>query len=308
MTAARNRIEAILGKGFVEQVLYDEPVSRHASLGVGGKADAMIVIKNETQLADIVKKLKEAEVNYLPVGNLTNVIVRDGGYKGAILLMKELNEVKYYQSQEGAHYIFAQAGASLSSIVSVAVEEELAGMECFAGIPGSVGGALRMNAGAYGKEIKDVISKIHMIDNQGDKQELNKEEISFGYRKADFPPGAIIVGADFLLGKGTKSEIKKQIYEIMEWRRNNHPLEYPSAGSIFKNIFGRPAGKIIEELGLKGTSRGGAKISTKHANFIINEGNATASDVLELIGLIQSRAKKEKGIVLETEVIVVGEP
>jgi UDP-N-acetylmuramate dehydrogenase len=164
-----------------------------------------------------------------------------------------------------------------------------------------------MNAGAYGKEMKDVIKSVFLLDAEGEKKEMPRECIAFGYRKSGLPPEAIILAACFSLQKGQCEQITKAMQEIIQWRKEKHPLEYPNAGSVFKNMPGQPAGKLIEELGMKGMNCGDAQISMKHANFIVNRGKATASDILKLIALIQTRAKKEKGINLETEVVIIGE-
>jgi UDP-N-acetylmuramate dehydrogenase len=238
---------------------------------------------------------------------MTNIIVRDGGYHGVILLMKGLNGVSYLCTPERQHYISAQAGAALASVLSRALAEELTGMEFCAGIPGSIGGAVRMNAGAYGREIKDVVETVFLLDADGNKKALRREEISFSYRKAGLPPEAIILSARFKLEKGQAQQIKKRTSEIIQWRHEKHPLEYPNAGSVFKNIPGQTVGELIEELGMKGVSCGDAQVSLKHANFIVNRGKAKASDVLELIALIQSKAKQEKGVILEPEVVIIGE-
>ncbi len=305
--AVENNIKETLKDITSAKILYDEPMSRHASLCVGGKADALVMIENEEQLIGIVKRLIAKKSDYLPTGNLTNIIVRDGGYRGAILLMKGLKKTNHQYSPESGNIISAQAGASLSAVVSLALAQELSGMEFCAGIPGSVGGAVWMNAGAYGKEIKDVVENVYLLDASGEKKEMRREEINFEYRKTELPPLAIVLGASFKLEKGNSEEIKKRITEIMKWRQEKHPLEYPNAGSIFKNITGQPAGRIIEEMGMKGESIGGARISPKHANFIVNTGKATASEVLQLISLVQKKARAEKGINLETEVVIIGD-
>ncbi|MGA2527209.1 MAG: UDP-N-acetylmuramate dehydrogenase [Smithellaceae bacterium] len=302
-----NKIQDALGDIAVGKILYDEPMSRYASLLVGGKADALVFIVNEDQLIQIVRRLKEKKIDFLPVGNMTNIIVRDGGYHGVILLMKGLNGVSYLCTPERQHYISAQAGAALASVLSRALAEELTGMEFCAGIPGSIGGAVRMNAGAYGREIKDVVEIVFLLDVDGKKKALRREEISFSYRKAGLPPEAIILSARFRLEKGQAQQIKKRTSEIIQWRHEKHPLEYPNAGSVFKNIPGQTVGELIEELGMKGVSCGDAQVSLKHANFIVNRGKAKASDVLELIALIQSKAKQEKGVILEPEVVIIGE-
>jgi len=305
--AVKNEIQEALGSIIAGKILYDEPMSRHTSLNVGGNAGALVLIKSEDQLVGIVRRLREKKIKFLPVGNLTNIIVRDGGYRGAILLMIGMKEIRYEYTPGGGYFISAQAGAALAKVVSRSAIEELTGLEFCAGIPGSVGGAVWMNAGAYGKEMKDVIKAVFLLDAAGGKKTLNREEISFGYRKTEFPLDTIILGAQFKLKKGERAKIKKKISEILQWRQKKHPLEFPNAGSIFKNLPMQIAGKLIEEMGMKGMNVGDAQISPKHANFIVNRGKATASDVLELIALIQAKAEKEKGVNLEPEVMIVGE-
>jgi len=230
------------------KVLYDEPMSNYTSLRVGGKADALVVINSEEQLSKIVNRLKNENIDFFPAGNLTNIIIRDGGYRGVILLMTGLKKVVCQRFSDGRQVIFAEAGASLDSVISLALAEELTGMEFCAGIPGSVGGAVRMNAGAYGKEMKDVLEKIYLLDVDGTKKDLHRQNISFGYRKINLPLQTIILAAKFRVEKGETKSIKNRMKEIMQWRREKHPLEYPSAGSVFKNIPGQPAGKIIKNL------------------------------------------------------------
>jgi UDP-N-acetylenolpyruvoylglucosamine reductase len=305
--ADRSEIKEALGDIVAGKILYDEPMSRYASLCVGGNAAALVFVESEEELISIVQRLRERKIDFLPVGNLTNIIVRDGGYRGAILLMKGLKEINCTATQEGDYRICAQSGATLSMLVSFATFQALAGLEFCAGIPGSVGGAVWMNAGAYRKEIKDVIQTISLLNTYGEKKTLRREEIAFGYRTSGLPPESIILNVQFKLKKGQQEEIKGKISEIIKSRQEKHPLNFPNAGSIFKNLPGQPAGRLIEEMGLKGTSCNDAEVSPKHANFIVNKGKATASDVLTLIAVIQAKAKKEKGINLETEVVIVGE-
>ncbi len=289
------------------KIFYDEPMSRHTSLCVGGKAAALVVIEDERQLAEAIRSLKKNKIAFFPAGNLTNVIVRDGGYRGAILLMKGMKKISIRHVEKDHFCIDAEAGASLSAVVSMAAAQELTGMEFCTGIPGSVGGAVRMNAGAYGREIKDVVSRVLLLDADGKRKQLRRDEITFSYRKTDLPAEAIVLSAAFDLKKGKADEIRGRMKEIMQWRQEKHPLEYPNAGSIFKNIPGQPAGRIIEELGLKGKKAGEAQISPKHANFIVNTGKATAANVIELIAFVQREAKEKKGIKLEPEVVIIGE-
>jgi UDP-N-acetylmuramate dehydrogenase len=304
--ASKREITEVLGD-IEGKIFYNEPMSHHTSLKVGGNADALVLIENEDQLVQIVRKLKAAEINYLPVGNLTNIIVRDGGYRGAILLMSGLKEICYRQMPDGGHTICAQAGAALARVVGLSAEHELTGLEFCAGIPGSVGGAVWMNAGAFGSEMKDVVTEVSLLTVHGQKRIMKREEIVFNYRRTVLPPETIILDSRLKLEKGDHGQIQEKIREIMQARHKKHPLTYPNAGSIFKNLPGMPAGRIIEEIGLKGKCCKDAEVSLKHANFIVNKGKATATDVLTLIGLITDKAKKEKGIDLETEVIVIGE-
>ncbi|MEA1970734.1 MAG: UDP-N-acetylmuramate dehydrogenase, partial [Thermodesulfobacteriota bacterium] len=202
---------------------------------------------------------------------------------------------------------YAQAGVSLSGIVELSIRESLAGMEFCAGIPGSVGGGLKMNAGAWGRELKDVVKSVSILDAGAKIKEIERKDLPFEYRNLDLPEGTIITGADFHLVKGSREEIQGKISDIIAERREKHPLAYRSAGSVFKNPPDCPAGKMIEEAGLKGLRVGDAEISGKHGNFIVNTGNAKAGDVIALIETVQKRILGEKGIFLETELKIIGE-
>ncbi|MBN1365358.1 MAG: UDP-N-acetylmuramate dehydrogenase [Syntrophaceae bacterium] len=307
MMGGKNEIKEILGGIDAGKVLYDEPMSLHASLAVGGKADAMVFIENENQLVAVIRRLKENKKKYFAAGNLTNVIVKDSGYRGAILLMNGLKEVSCEKTNDDGGLIFAQAGARLAEVIELSAAEGFTGLEFCSGIPGSVGGAIWMNAGAYGREIKDVLEEVYILDATCNGKTIKRKEISFRYRKTDFAESTIVLSAKFKLKRGNQLKIKERINEILQWRQEKHPLDFPSAGSIFKNLPGQPAGKLIEERGLKGMTVGGAQVSLKHANFIVNSGKAKASDILNLIKLVQSKVEKETGVNLETEVVIIGE-
>ena len=208
--AGKNEIKEVLGDMAAGKILYDEPMSLHTSLVVGGKADALVFIENEDQLARVVRKLREKKKNYFTAGNLTNVIVRDSGYRGAILLMNGMKEVSCEYTDEDGYLISAQAGAALAKVVNRSFAEELTGLEFCSGIPGSVGGAVWMNAGAYGREMKDVIKEVCLLDADSEKKMMNRKEISFGYRKTSFPADTIILGARFKLEKGERVKIKRK--------------------------------------------------------------------------------------------------
>ena len=288
-------------------VFYDEPMSRHASLKLGGRVDALVNVENEDQLAQVVNRCRENAIAFLPVGNLTNILVREGGYRGVLVSMRGLDRVTVLTREDGKYVIDAQAGASLGKVGNLAAAESLTGLEFAAGIPGSIGGAVRMNAGAFGSEMKDVISDITLIDGTGEKKVLGRNDINFAYRTSNLPADVIICSARFTLQKGDGAKIRERITEILKWRQERHPLQYPNCGSVFKNLPGLPAGKLIEELGLKGMRHGDVQVSKMHANFIVNKGQGTASDMIILIRLIQETAKKERGINLETELVMIGE-
>ena len=288
-------------------VLFDEPTDRYTSIGVGGKAAVMIFPQSAEELIRLFSYLQEMEIPFIPVGNWTNIIVKDGGYRGAIICLNGLCEISVKWREDDMVSIYAEAGVVLSEIVNLSANEALTGIEFCAGIPGSVGGAIRMNAGAYGSEIKDIVEWVNLLNKRGIILEIGRDELHFTYRNLDLPEKSIITGASFLLRRGTGKEIRERIAEILSLRKKKHPLEYRSAGSIFKNPRGIPAGQLIDEIGLKGARIGEAKISERHGNFIVNLGDAKAGDILALIDMVKTTVLEEKGITLETEVMIVGE-
>ncbi len=305
--ADKRTIAEALGAIDADRIWFDEPMARHASLKLGGVVDALALPENEQQLGLVVCALKEKGIAFVPVGNLTNILVTDGGYRGVVLWLKLLDQIHIVPGSDDEFVIDAQAGAPLGRVVSLAADEGLAGLEFVCGIPGSVGGAVRMNAGAYGKEMKDVLSDVRIINAAGRTETLPRGGINFFYRGSDIPAAAIITGARFVVRKGDRVEIKKRMAEIQKQRREKHPLDYPSAGSVFKNPPGLFAGRLIEELGMKGRRLGDVQVSKKHANFIVNEGQGTASEMLELIELIRDTVARQKGVTLETEIVIIGD-
>jgi len=290
------------------KVLFDEPMSRHTSIGVGGIADAVVWPERSEELSRIIHFLWQFQIPFIPIGNGTNLIVKDGGYKGTVISMQGLNSISLVERGPEQVLLHAGAGATLSEIVLLSEKRSLSGMEFCAGIPGSVGGAVKMNAGAWGNEIKDVVETVGLMIISGEILDSKKDDLKFVYRNLDISEGTIIVDASFLLARGVEEQIHARINEILGKRKNKHPLEYRNAGSIFKNPNrGIPAGRIIDELGLKGIQIGSAKISEKHGNFIVNLGNAKASDIIALIDMIKTKVNKERGIMLQTEVMIVGE-
>ena len=297
-----------LGEIVSGKVLFDEPMSRHTSMRVGGPADTLVFPGSLEELSRVFKILRYFQTPFIPIGNGTNLIVKDGGYRGAVISLKDIKNIGLTERGAAQVALYADAGIALSEIVLLAAERSLTGIEFCAGIPGSIGGAVKMNAGAYGSEIKDAIDSVELINGSGEIRQWKREILKFSYRNLDLPESAIITGASFLLSRGIKKQIQDRTTEIMGMRKAKHPLEYHNAGSIFKNPRGGiPAGQIIDELGLKGTQVGGAKISEKHGNFIVNVSNAKAGDILTLIDMVKNKVRQYRGIDLETEVKIIGE-
>jgi UDP-N-acetylmuramate dehydrogenase len=289
------------------KVLFDEGMDRHTSIGVGGRADALVFPESVTEMGRIVAFLRAEGISVFFVGNGTNLIVRDDGFRGVIVSTKGLRAVRVEDREEGRAAILAEAGASLAEVVALTAREALTGMEFCAGIPGSVGGGIRMNAGAWGSELKDVIESVDLLNGEGNIKSCKREALQFQYRDLALPEGACVAGGVFVLARGNRDAVEGRIREILRTRSGKHPLQYRSAGSIFKNPKGVPAGKIIDEAGLKGVRIGGAQVSEMHGNFIVNLGSATARDIIGLIELVQQKVLETKGITLEPEVKIIGE-
>lgn len=280
----------------------NEPMALHTTFKIGGPARLAVFPKNENEISDVIKKCKEENVRYMVVGNGSNLLVADEGIDAVVILLgKEFGEVKLIDDIT----IFAEAGAPLMKVCRFALENGLSGLEFAYGIPGSCGGGAFMNAGAYGGELGDVMFRCDHIDKDGNKGSLEGDDLKLAYRhSAYYENGCVITGAYFKMQKADKEEIKAKMNDYMSRRRDKQPLEYPSAGSTFKRPEGNFAGALIEQCGLKGTSVGGAEISTKHAGFVINKGGATCKDVLDLCKKVADTVKAEKGIDLEMEVRV----
>lgn len=284
-------------------VFFNAPMSQHTSLHIGGPADALVFPQDQRDLETLVDMARQWAVPYLIMGKGTNLLVRDRGLRQLVVNLSS-----------GFNQIFARgerirvgAGTLLTEMIGFAMEGELSGLAPLYGIPGTVGGGLAMNAGAWGSEVKERIGSITVMNGEGRTRKVSREDLVFDYRELRLPEGTIIVEGTFLMERQKKEKIEEEITSYQQRRRETQPLDFPSAGSIFKNPPGASAGRIIEELGLKGKRVGGAEVSTIHGNFIINTGDATASHVLELIHLIQTRVLQEKGITLEPEIRIVGE-
>ncbi len=280
-------------------VLYDEPLSAHSSLKIGGACDIMLLPKETDDAVELYCCAKRAGIPVFVLGNGTNLLFDDEGFRGVIIKTAGMScKVKIEEKQ-----LTADSGASLTRVASTAEKAGLSGFEFAYGIPGTVGGAVYMNAGAYGGEIQDILVSTDYVDENGELCTIDKQAHQFGYRKSVFmEKDAFIVRSRFTLFNGGHDEIRLKMAHFMQQRREKQPLQYPSAGSIFKRPDGYFAGRLIEEAGLRGTSVGGAMISEKHAGFIINTGGATCAQVLELIELVKKRVYENSGVTLECEV------
>lgn len=281
----------------------NEKLSKHSSFKIGGDADIFIKPNDINQLKQIILFCEDSGINYTVIGNGSNILFRDEGYRGAIIKIgNKMEEIKLENKNE----IIASAGVSLNKLAYFVMERSLTGLEFLYGIPGNVGGAVFMNAGAYGGEIKDVIISSGYIDKYGNEGEIYKEDMDLGYRKSIYMAnGYIITSARFRLDEGNKEEIREKMKEFSLRRKEKQPLEWPNVGSIFKRPKGNFAGTLIDKCGLKGKTIGGAKVSEKHAGFIVNIGGATANDVLALIDFIRSEVKQKTGYDLEPEVRII---
>ncbi len=283
-------------------VKLNEPMKNRNGFKTGGNADIFVTVGDENDLSCLLETANALAVPTFILGNGSNILVSDKGIDGAVISLSALNEITVKED-----VITAGAGASLTALCSLAANEGLTGLEFAYGIPGSVGGALYMNAGAYGGEMADVVTCAEYITAEGEMGIILKDQMKLGYRTSCFKQnGNIITNVTFKLKKGDKSEITSKMKCLMKKRCDKQPLDYPSAGSTFKRPKGYFAGALIEENGLKGVSVGGAQVSIKHAGFVINQKNATTNDILALIEKIQSTVLENNGVKLETEVIFVG--
>ena len=285
------------------EFIEDELMKNHTSFKIGGAADAFVLPKTKEEFLKVLEIGEKANLPLTVVGNGSNLLVSDKGIEGLTLCTLKMNSIKIISEDE----IFADAGASLTAVCLFALKHSLTGLEFAYGIPGSIGGALYMNAGAYGGEMANVVLSAESIAKDGNTITRSIKKLGLGYRESVYKQnGEIITGVTLKLKKGEQSEISAQMELLMGKRRTSQPLEYPSAGSTFKRPVGYYAAALIDECGLKGLSVGDAQVSTKHAGFVVNKENATCKDVLELIEKIQDSVFAQKGVRIDTEVIFVG--
>lgn len=287
-----------------ENVLTDEPMSKHTTFKVGGPAKAFVCVKTKEQLKELLKYIKKSEMPFFILGNGSNILVSDKGFDGIVLsLSSGFDQIR----TEGTR-IYAQAGVTMGRLSAEALTHSLTGLEFASGIPGTLGGGMVMNAGAYGGEFKDVTELVSVCDMDGNFMDISNEDMHFGYRTSIIK-GRPLVVTDVVvnLKEGDKDEIKETMSNLAAKRMEKQPLEYPSAGSTFKRPEGYFAGKLISDAGLGGYSVGDAQVSEKHNGFIINRGNASAADIKKLIEHVRSTVFENSGVMLEPEVIFLGD-
>lgn len=286
-----------------ENVLIDEPMKNHTSFKVGGPVDILITPEENDQVVEIIKACNENKVPFYIIGNGSNLLVKDGGIRGVAIKLTKLDKLEVQGDK-----IISGGGAKLIDVSNLALKTSLTGLEFACGIPGSVGGALTMNAGAYNGEMSQVVESALIIDRSGNTKNINIEELELGYRTSIVMKHSYtVIEVTFKLVKGEYEKINLRMEDLTKRRNEKQPLEYASAGSTFKRPTGTFAPKLIEETGLKGINISDAEVSTKHSGFIINKGNAKAKDILQLISIVQQSVKEKFDIELKTEVIIIGE-
>lgn len=289
-----------------EKIIFDEPMKKHTSFKIGGTADEFVKVTNEEELKKAIEYAKGKELPITIIGNGSNLLVQDKGIRGLVIKI----DLQKFQIEKKENYaeIIVGSGYKTMALAVKLMNAEISGFEELSGIPGTIGGAVFMNAGAYGKEVKDINVSTKCMDYDGNIFELSNKEQEFEYRSSIFnKKDYIILETKLMLEYGKKEEIKKKMDEYLLSRKEKQPIEYPSAGSTFKRQEGVITAKLIDECGLKGFQIGGAKVSEKHAGFIINYNNATAKDVIDLIKYVKEKVKEKYGIKIREEIRIVGE-
>ena len=294
----------IFANSGIKNILYDENLSKHTTFKIGGPCDIMIIPENEKEIIKAFSIIKDNNLDYMIIGNGSNLLVRDKGIRKVIIKIHD----KFSKVSIDGEYVISQAGALLSKVAEKAMNHELTGMEFASGIPGDIGGAITMNAGAYGGEMKDIVEKVRVLNNKLEIIEYSNEEMNFRYRNSRVQDETLIVLEAILkLKKGKPEEIKLLYEDFKNRRESKQPLEYPSAGSTFKRPEGYYAGKLIDDSGLRGFRYKDAQVSEKHCGFIINVGNADFEQVNYVIKYIQNKVEEDSGVRLEPEVRIIGE-
>ncbi|MDB8643215.1 UDP-N-acetylmuramate dehydrogenase [Streptococcus australis] len=284
------------------EILFNEPLKQYTYTKVGGAADYLAFPRNQYELKRIVTFVNAQEIPWMVLGNSSNIIVRDGGIEGFVIMFDHFHDVRV-----NGYVIEAEAGAKLIDVTHVARYHSLTGFEFACGIPGSIGGAVYMNAGAYGGEIAHILQSCKVLTPEGEIKTLTAEELAFGYRHSKIQEtGDVVISAKFALAPGNYDQIDQEMARLTHLRELKQPLEYPSCGSVFKRPVGHFAGQLISEAGLKGHRIGGVEVSEKHAGFMINVDHGTAKDYEDLIAHVIATVEKSAGVTLEREVRIIG--
>ncbi len=301
MTNIYKGLENILDKSNIK---YDEPMKKHTSTKVGGPCDCLVEPTSIKEIQGVVKYAKDNNIEYYVIGKGSNLLVKDEGYRGLIIKITD----KFSDIEVDGEYIKVFSGCSVPKLAQIAKQNELAGLEFACGIPGSVGGGIRMNAGAYGSEMVNVVERVGYLDEKGNIVEIANSQAKFTYRHSMFVdhPEYIVIYAIFKLEKGNIDEIINKMETNMTSRKEKQPLEYPNFGSVFKRPEGYFVGKLVDDCNLKGYKIGGAQVSTKHSGFIVNIDNATCKDIIDLIEYVKKTVYEKFNVMLQEEVVILG--
>ncbi|MCH4179657.1 MAG: UDP-N-acetylmuramate dehydrogenase [Megasphaera sp.] len=288
----------------IDRIFLDEPMSTHTTFAVGGPADVLVLPQSVKEMSLAIRAARNCELPLVVLGGGSNVLVRDGGIRGVVIQLNKMQKVLACNERK----ILASAGYIMKDVCQFAQQNSLTGIEFACGIPGTLGGAVFMNAGAYDGEMSRIVSRVRTVNNHGGVSTYSAPNLGFGYRQSRFQKTQeFVVEVELSLQRGNKQEIQERMDELMRRRRSKQPLEMHSAGSTFKRPPGYFAGTLIDQTGLKGLACGDAQVSTKHAGFVVNTGHASAHDVLQVIHEVQQRVEKAHGVHLETEVRIIGE-
>lgn len=300
----KNQLIQILKEMEVGEIRIDEMMKNHTSFKIGGPADIMILPKDEDEILRAIKACRDNNIDFFIMGNGSNLLIKDGGIRGVVIKINDnFNDIKISGDK-----VYAKAGALLTALSRRAAENSLTGVEFANGIPGTIGGAVTMNAGAYGGEIKDIVTKVRVIDKGNNIIEYENDDMNFGYRTSKvIEDDLVVLGMEIQLKDGNYNKIKEKMQELTKKRTSKQPLELPSGGSTFKRPKGYYAGKLIDDSNLRGFQYGGAQVSEKHCGFVVNIGGATCEDVLGIIKTVQKTVMDKFGVELETEIKVIGE-
>jgi len=291
---------------FKGEVRFMEPVMNHTSLRIGGPADVFLIPQDVLSLRNMLVYVKRKGIPFFPLGRGTNVLVKDGGIEGVVILLKSFKGIEVLGEEGDYVNVYVEAGTPLQGLVNFAKDKGYSGIEGLAGIPGSFGGAVCGNAGAFGYEMKDVIRSVSIIDVEGKIKTMKAEDLEFGYRSSSISPNELLLAAEIRLRKDRKEDVSTRIRDFIKKKWESQPISEPSAGCVFKNPPGLSAGKMIDEAGCKGMRIGHVEVSNIHANFFINKGRAKASDFIRLMEEVTQRVKERFGIILEPEIKIVG--